>query len=60
MSRCSASSRAFAVAASDRIAVVLCDRGTVDGAAYWPDGEAEFWAQLGTSRELELSRSMPR
>lgn len=46
----------LALAASDRIAVALCDRGTVDGAAYWPGGEAEFWPQLGTSRDLELSR----
>lgn len=37
-------------------ALTLCDRGTVDGAAYWPGPEEEFWAQLGTSREAELAR----
>jgi predicted ATPase len=27
-------------------AIVLCDRGTVDGAAYWP-GPGELWAAVG-------------
>lgn len=37
-------------------AVVLCDRGTVDGLAYWP-GEADtFWNELGTSREAQFKR----
>ena len=35
-------------------AIVLCDRGTVDGAAYWP-GPDSFWAAVGTTREHELS-----
>lgn len=38
---------------------LLCDRGTVDGAAYWPEasGGAEgFFADLGTSLEAELAR----
>lgn len=38
---------------------LLCDRGTVDGAAYWPDecGGAEgFFAELGTSLEQQLAR----
>ena len=39
-----------------RAAVVLCDRGTVDGLAYWPGAEPEFWADLGTSRAAELAR----
>lgn len=34
----------------------LCDRGTVDGAAYWPDGHDAFFRMMGTSHELELSR----
>jgi predicted ATPase len=37
-------------------AVVLCDRGTVDGQAYWPGDPAQMWAQLGTTREAELAR----
>lgn len=36
-------------------AVVLCDRGTIDGAAYWP-GPEDFWTALGTTREAELRR----
>lgn len=36
-------------------AVVLCDRGTIDGAAYWPEPE-DFWTALGTTREAELRR----
>ncbi len=39
-----------------RAAVVLCDRGTVDGAAYWDGPEGELWAEVGTSREAELRR----
>lgn len=35
---------------------VLCDRGTLDGLAYWPAGEASFWQELGTSRSAELAR----
>ncbi len=36
--------------------VLLCDRGTIDGAAYWPDGEAEFFEAMATSFEAELGR----
>jgi predicted ATPase len=36
-------------------AVILCDRGTVDGRAYWP-GPGDFWPQVGTTLEAELSR----
>ena len=36
-------------------AVILCDRGTVDGSAYWP-GPDEFWQQVGTTLETELTR----
>lgn len=35
---------------------LLCDRGTVDGAAYWPDGHDTFFRLQGTSLEAELSR----
>jgi predicted ATPase len=38
-----------------RPAIVLCDRGTVDGAAYWP-GAGEFWTEVGTSLDEELAR----
>lgn len=36
-------------------AVMLCDRGTVDGHAYWP-GADDFWQQVGTTLEAELAR----
>lgn len=36
--------------------VLLCDRGTVDGAAYWPDGPAHFFEQMGTTQDDELAR----
>jgi hypothetical protein len=36
--------------------ILLCDRGTVDGAAYWPEGPEGFFQSLGTSLEDELSR----
>ena len=36
--------------------VLLCDRGTVDGAAYWPDGAAEFFATMNSTYEAELAR----
>lgn len=37
-------------------AVALCDRGTLDGLAYWPGEPDEFWRELGTTREAELAR----
>ena len=36
--------------------VLLCDRGTVDGAAYWPDEPSGFFAAMGTTEALELAR----
>lgn len=36
--------------------VLLCDRGTVDGAVYWPGEPEEFFEHLGTSLEKELLR----
>lgn len=36
--------------------VLLCDRGTVDGAAYWPGKPTQFFEHLGTSLDKELSR----
>ena len=37
-------------------AIVLCDRGTVDGLAYWPGPAEEFWSSLGTTVDGELRR----
>lgn len=36
--------------------VLLCDRGTVDGAAYWHDGQDAFFRCVGTTLETELAR----
>ena len=36
--------------------VLLLDRGTVDGAAYWPAGPADYWRDLGTTPAAELAR----
>lgn len=35
---------------------LLCDRGTVDGAAYWHDGEEAFFRSVGTTLDAELAR----
>jgi len=35
---------------------VLCDRGSLDGLAYWPGPESEFFTELQTSRENEVRR----
>ena len=36
--------------------ILLCDRGTIDGAAYWPGEQSEFYEAMGTSFEEELAR----
>jgi len=36
--------------------VMLCDRGTIDGLAYWPGAEEEFCRAVGIAREDELFR----
>jgi predicted ATPase len=35
--------------------VLLCDRGTVDGGAYWP-GPGDFFQAMGTTLDAELAR----
>ncbi len=42
--------------AEDGVAIVLCDRGTVDGLAYWPDAGPSYCESLGTTLEKELAR----
>ena len=44
-----------AAARTGDVAIELCDRGTVDGLAYWP-GPADLWKQLGTSLDEQLAR----
>lgn len=36
--------------------ILLCDRGTIDGAAYWPDSLKSFFSSVGTTLEEELAR----
>lgn len=35
---------------------LLCDRGTLDGFVYWPDGKDGFHRELGTNEAEELAR----
>jgi hypothetical protein len=44
-----------AAAAVGNPAMLLCDRGTPDPAAYWPEPEMP-WAELGTMHAAELAR----
>lgn len=44
----------FAAEQPDR--TLLLDRGTLDGAAYWPDGPLDYWRDLGTSEAEQLAR----
>ena len=44
-----------AVADTENAAVVLCDRGTVDCAAYWT-GDGDLFSAVGTTRAIELAR----
>lgn len=43
------------VADTENAAVVLCDRGTVDCAAYWA-GEGDLFSAVGTTSAIELAR----
>lgn len=36
--------------------ILLLDRGTIDGAAYWPEGPADYWRDVGSSSPVELAR----
>ena len=45
-----------AVMAAHPEQILLCDRGTVDGAAYWPGGSDGFFEDIGSSLEKELLR----
>lgn len=37
-------------------ALILCDRGTLDGLAYWPGDPVEYYAETGLDRAEELAR----
>jgi predicted ATPase len=40
----------------DDAAVILCDRGTIDGLAYWPGAARGLFGKLGTTQHEELAR----
>ncbi len=37
-------------------AIVLCDRGTVDGLAYWPGDADQLWSEVASDEARELTR----
>src|ERR1700733_10925571 len=36
--------------------ILLLDRGTIDGAAYWPDGPDDYWRDLRTTSAEQFAR----
>ena len=36
--------------------LIVCDRGTVDAAVYWPGGVEDFFKHMGTTLEAEVAR----
>jgi predicted ATPase len=36
--------------------LILCDRGTVDAAAYWPGAIGDFWRDVGSNAATEMAR----
>jgi predicted ATPase len=43
-------------AAANAGKILLLDRGTIDGAAYWPEGPEDYWRDVGSTLERELRR----
>jgi hypothetical protein len=44
-----------ATTAGTDVSIALCDRGTIDGAAYWPE-PGTLWDAVGTTLDAELAR----
>ena len=42
-----------------RPAIVLCDRGTLDGLAYWPGPVSDFWAAVERRRGTSSAGTTP-
>jgi hypothetical protein len=40
---------------AENASIALCDRGTVDGLAYWP-GPDDMWSAIGTTLDEQLAR----
>ncbi len=43
-------------AGSENVGTLLCDRGTLDGLAYWPGAWDDYFAEIGSSHAAELAR----
>jgi predicted ATPase len=43
-------------AAANPDKILLLDRGTIDGAAYWPEGPEDYWRDVQSTLEAELKR----
>lgn len=41
---------------TENAAILLCDRGTLDGLAYWPGDPDDLWEAVHSSLEAELQR----
>jgi predicted ATPase len=44
------------VVEEQRWKIALCDRGTLDGLAYWPLDEIAYWSQIGSDLHTELAK----
>ena len=36
--------------------IIVCDRGSIDGAVYWPKGPEDFFKAINTTLDAELAR----
>lgn len=36
--------------------ILLLDRGTIDGAAYWPEGPEDYWRDVQSTSQREIQR----
>jgi len=45
-----------ALGEAEGAAILLCDRGTIDGLAYWPGDPDDLWAAVHSSPAAELRR----
>lgn len=36
--------------------MIVCDRGSLDGCAYWPGRSEDFLSEVGSSREKEIAK----
>lgn len=44
------------VSAISQKPLIVCDRGSLDAIAYWPDSEADFFTSIHSSKAQELAR----